>query len=699
VICLNPNLVDVPLEDLITDAIQKHDIDVICTGGVSAQYARVKEVLDIARTVKPDILTIVGGGLVSSEPELMADMLGFTYGVVGEGEETIIELAEALEKGSKSHSISGLVFRDQYGKTVLTPPRKPVQDLDSLPYPDYASFGLARFLETRLVNDERHLYVFDQPREISIISSRSCPYNCTFCYHPLGRVYRQRNMDCVVEEMKHWIEEYQINVFFILDELFSLKRERVLSFCEQVKPLNVKWIVSMRVTDVDAALLDSMRAAGCCLISYGLESGSDTVLQSMKKHITLEQILHCLDLTYNAQIGVQGNFIFGDKAETIETAAETFIQWLNLRKHNIWLAPIELYPGTELYKNACEVGIIEDRRHFISTGCPITNVSGMSESDYTRVMLVMELLRQLYQPIPAQVLRCSPGGLHPERGPVYSVEVRCPHCGSDVVYQNMAINGFPKIGCRQCNQRFDLPPLSSFDKWPSNYVIADEFEFSDAHVEELRKILDFSQRDSWLLSEGIQIGGLDTSFSHIQFLGHYYLIPQFISQDQILHHQLPILLTDERCNTIGSIYVPNTQLIGQTENGFNIVTYGSMFYALAQTLGEFELSISDDITLEELQAKGLCFISDTLEDVVSMADASGYVVRPKLIVSNYKGFNIVSFGYEFFGLAQSLGPIELTQVSTIDLQDYCRRGLCFIGNSIANIRNLVDQRDARTSLS
>lgn len=541
--CLNLNNHDRTVAELIREAIDEQDADVVCSGGVSAHFAQVKEVFEAARAARGDVMTVVGGGLLSSEPELMMDALGTTYGVIGEGERTITELAAVLEQGGDPAVVDGLIFWDAEGNTQRTAARSPVKDLDELPRPDYAGFGIGRYLARRLPNDERHLFICDEPRELFIEGSRSCPFDCTFCYHPLGRRYRQRSLAGVIQEMQHWMEQYAVNIFTVLDELFSTRRDRVVEFCRLVKPLGVWWSVQMRVGDVDAELLQTMRDAGCYAIGYGLESGSPAVLESMNKKITVEQLERALELTYAAGIGVQGNFIFGDAAETRQTAAQTLALWLRSLRHGIWLTPIELYPGTALYEGAKQRGIITDPGEFIAQGCPLTNVSEMTPWEYQQMLLLMELLRQAFQPNPARLLGCEPAGLHQHRGEVLAITLECPHCREVTEYRNMSPGGFPRIGCRACYRRFDVPPLGAGLEWPANYDIARRYVYDTAHEEALLRFLTPGD-GSWLVAQDVAIGGSEVAMSAIALLGLTLLIPKTYTLEQITRHQLPILLLD-----------------------------------------------------------------------------------------------------------------------------------------------------------
>lgn len=571
VTCLNLNHSGASIEELIQAEITQKDINVVCSGGLSVHYARVSDIFDAARKARPGIITVVGGGLLSSQPELTMNGLGATFGVIGEGEETIVELAGTLAAGGDGANVKGLIYRKPDGTAGLTPPRPAISKLDSLPYPDYEGFGIGQYLDMRLPNDERDLYPFDNPRQLFIIGSRSCPYSCTFCYHPLGKQYRQRSLDSVFAEMEHWKNKYGANIFVIMDELFSVNRQRMIEFCQRIKSLNVKWEVAMRVDNVDGEMLAMMKASGCYCISYGLESGSDTVLKSMHKAIKVSEIVRALELTYEARIGVQGNFIFGDTAETPETAAETFELWLKLRKHNTNMVPMELYPGTEIYRRAVAAGLIKDELEFLAGGSYSLNITTMSEKDHLRLLLLMYLLRQSYQPIPAQVLSCRREGAHPLKGALYTVKIRCPHCRQVMEYRNMALSSYyPKTGCRECNRRFDLPPLDRYARWPVNYTLSSQYVFADSHAAEIRRFL---AADSYPAARGIT-GKYSTRlkvlklfgrrfilpvplplnlwslkiavFNILKLFGKYYLIPGGTTANDIMYHRIPVFLVDEK---------------------------------------------------------------------------------------------------------------------------------------------------------
>ena len=515
-------------------------------------YSRIKEVVDSVRRINPALTIIVGGGLISSEPELMLKALNVDFGVIGEGEITIVELAHELTGNGNFSQVNGIVFESPSGELYRTTAREPIMDLDNIPYPDYEAFDYGTYLRSILPNDERDISIHDFPRPVYVVSSRSCPYSCTFCYHPLGKKYRARSLDNFFAEMQHWILNYQANIFYILDELFSINDNKIRDFCARIKPLNVRWVVQLTVSNISEEILTLMRDSGCYVISYGLESGCDEILKSMKKPITVEESVKAIELTYNAGIGLQGNFLFGDSAETVESAYQTFVLWLQSRKHQIYMIPVEVYPGTELYQRSVASGKIADRLDYIINDCPTLNLTGMTDRQYLQILLLAYILRETYLHIPATVTSCTAGTVHQLRGQLYNLEITCPHCNQTALYQNMTEHGHHKFGCRYCYRRFDIPRLGNYSNWPLKFRLAAAYNFQPSHCSEIRSFLDIHEK-KWLIAENIKIEGAVCSYGIVRLFGLNYLIPENLTIDDIRRYRVQLDLGDLDRGSIDSL--------------------------------------------------------------------------------------------------------------------------------------------------
>jgi radical SAM superfamily enzyme YgiQ (UPF0313 family) len=398
---------------------------------------------------------IVGGGIITSEPELMSHALNVDYAVIGEGEQTIIELLQTIETGGDISLVNGIgYFRN--GRFVLTEARKPINDLDSLPWPDYDGFSYNEHLATLKPTDMYFYEIFDHPREYPIITSRSCPFQCTFCYHSIGKKYRQRSIDSVMQELAIVIPKYHINIVSVYDDLFSHNDRRILEFCSRFKeiahtvPWEVKWFCQLRVKDVKKSLLDTMHESGCFMISYGFESYSPTILKSMRKGITPEQIHNAIHVTLDSRISIQANFIFGDRAETLQTARETLDFWKEHLEAGIQLFFIFACPNSALYQYCVEKGIIKDKVDFLANHLfDIVNMTDMSDADFLelRAMISAYVVRNTVYSVPL-------------KRNASSVTVRCPHCCEIIEYRNYTTKSpfyyAAPVYCRSCRKRIHI---------------------------------------------------------------------------------------------------------------------------------------------------------------------------------------------------------------------------------------------------
>jgi len=294
VLNLNRSLISATNQSI--EKISKGNYLAVLTGGLSTHFKPVKDCVSLVKLVSVDTPVVIGGGLITSLPQLMFDELKADYVVIGEGEISIIELLSSIKEKSIPSGVYGIGYRDADGHIILNKERKVIKNLDSLPFPDYEAFGLQEYLEEIKPSTLYYYDVLDYPRPYPINASRSCPYQCTFCFHPLGNIYRQRSIANIIDEIKYAHNKFNVNIIDIYDELFSHDHNRVVEFCRNMIELSdevhckIKWSAQMRVDGFDKELLVLMRDAGCYILSIGLESYSAKVLKSMKKKIMPSQI-------------------------------------------------------------------------------------------------------------------------------------------------------------------------------------------------------------------------------------------------------------------------------------------------------------------------------------------------------------------------------------------------------------------------
>lgn len=450
------------VEDLVAAKVAEVNPDACATGSLAPFLSALKSVFSAARQAKPGIVNIAGGGLVSGEPEMSLRVLDIDVGVVGEGEQTIVELLDYMEKSKDLHAVNGIVFRDRDGKVVQTPPRPQAHDLGQIAWPDYELLECDKNISNQRALDNYffHSHPESRPRDIDMITSRSCPYSCTFCFHPVGKVYRERPLDDFFAELDMVVARFQINMVALIDELFSLRQQRLLEFCERIKPYNLKWMVQLHVSSAKDEILKAMHEAGCTYISYGIESMSQTVLESMKKKAKPDRIAEALALTYKHHIGIQGNLLFGDKAETLETANESMHWWAFNRHYLINLTPLMVFPGSPDYYEALKDGLIVDRAAYVADIPARLNISKMNDKNLE--MLGFQLWvhhNTLLNLAPLKSFKLS--SLQVEgRDSTYDILWDCPRCGHQNDYMGVILpadySHSLRLTCRSCLSRWDI---------------------------------------------------------------------------------------------------------------------------------------------------------------------------------------------------------------------------------------------------
>jgi len=466
VFCLNPNHYEESIEKQLLDSIIKNNIDVLCTGGMSVHYKEINVVLEIAKNIKPNIITIVGGAIVTSNPKVTCwGIKNIDFGVIGEGEETIVELADVIINNKDKSSIKGIAyFKDN--EYILTQDRIPIKDLDKVPIPDYEGFEYEEYMKLFSPSENHFFSILDDVRPGYIMASRSCPFNCTFCYHhPLSK-YRQRSLDNVFFEIEYLINKYNINYLSISDELFSFDKERMYEFAKRIKKYKLKWWTNFRVSDVDKNILETLRDSGLFMMSYGIESMSNKILKSMKKHITKFQIGNALKLTYEAKINIQGNIILGDLEETEETIKESVDFIESYPEYGVNLVMIRTYPFSQIYKYAVSNRLIKDEFKHMVNGFPLINLTKMSDKKYQEISIYVENFTDENKHINyGNIVDSKIISSFPEN--IYTLKIKCSKCDQISEYRNMTQKSFRtyfKVICRNCYIHLTVENLKAYRK-------------------------------------------------------------------------------------------------------------------------------------------------------------------------------------------------------------------------------------------
>jgi anaerobic magnesium-protoporphyrin IX monomethyl ester cyclase len=268
--------------------------------------------------------------------------------VRGEFEITVLELARAIEQDSDWSSVEGLSYR-RGDAIVVNPPRQLIDDLDSLPFP-------ARHI---VHSNGYRAAIYSGDKCTAIVSSRGCPFQCTFCVWPntlYGHKFRARSAENVVDEMEEIEKKYGIDEIYFDDDTFTIDRERVMDICHLIveRDLHVSWIIQARVDTVDRQMLVALKEAGCHYILFGIESGSPEMLATMKKRITLDKAREAIRLCDEVGIKSQAFFLFGIPGETQESIRQTIEFAKELGASTTQFAVAIPQPGSPLYEQCVQ---------------------------------------------------------------------------------------------------------------------------------------------------------------------------------------------------------------------------------------------------------------------------------------------------------------------------------------------------------
>jgi len=479
----------VVLREYLAKAIRESEPDVIATGAMAAEYLFLFDTIAICRELAPDTPIVCGGGIMTNDPTAF-ERLRPDFSVMDEGEYTIVDLMDALVSGDGYSYVKGLAYW-QDEKAIYNPLRSAIKDLDALPFPDFEPANIHDYLAMQnQVDNYFHVRTRTNPRMLPISTGRSCPYKCTFCQYSTvegsRRKYRGRTMKSVIQEIEHFHDLYQFNLLKIYDDLFSVKEDRIREFCSLLKQtkLDIQWNASMRVCDVNLDLLKDMKSAGCIHIGYGFESASDMVLSSMNKRVTKKEILNAIELTEKAGIGVQGNFIYGDPAETIESINETSEFYhqhcLDHIVHNDYIMP---YPGSPIFDHSLSCGAITDKQSYYDTIHlrPRYNMTKLKRKDFINsIEPIMQ--HKLAGTKFAEKIKLSNANAGDFEHPYFhnkhllGINATCPHCNENIHYtlprpkHNMAtpegrFNALPPVVqfCNHCHKRLLISMLPYLD--------------------------------------------------------------------------------------------------------------------------------------------------------------------------------------------------------------------------------------------
>lgn len=366
--------------------------------GVSCSTPNFPRGLKLATMVKAqsaDIKVVFGGVHVTAIPEFIMTRHSppIDAVVVGEGERTMLELVDAYAAGRPLSGVQGIVYNEG-GKAVRTATRPFIDDMDSIPPPARELIPQSLFIPN--AHNARY------QSAPTILTSRGCPFNCSFCAARLtsGTRYRTHSPDYVLEEMAMLKRDYGARQLLITDDTFTINRQRLEAICQGMikQRLKLAWFCFSQVTAVDRDSLKLMREAGCYSIGFGVESADPEILKRMGKNISPERAVQAIAEANSAGMKTQAFYIFGSPGETRQQMLETVALAKRARSTLAFFNMLVPYPGTREFEYYFKDIPLEqvDWEDFVAVGerCVLGKLTDMSGKEIQQ--FVSEANKQYY---------------------------------------------------------------------------------------------------------------------------------------------------------------------------------------------------------------------------------------------------------------------------------------------------------------
>lgn len=340
------------------------DVDLV---GVTCMFSNAwiycRRTIEVIAERFPGVPIIVGGEHPTADHRrLLEQMPSVLCCVLGEGEDTVVDLAARIASRRAIDDVPGIALRSEDGTVRKTAARRRIREVDDIPWPDWSTVPLASYLDNDICSDGY------AARAMPLIASRGCPYQCTFCSSPqmFGTRWVARDPRQVIDEIEHYARTLGVRYFEFHDLTMIVKKEWIVAFCKELhaRGLDVQWSMpsGTRSEALDADVLGWMKRSGCRSFSYAAESGSKEELRRIKKKISPERMLASMRAAIDNGLVTKCHLIFGMPGQTKRDVIETvrFVHQMALAGvHDLGCYAFSPYPGSELYDDLVAEGRID----------------------------------------------------------------------------------------------------------------------------------------------------------------------------------------------------------------------------------------------------------------------------------------------------------------------------------------------------
>ncbi|MDY0190916.1 MAG: radical SAM protein [Desulfuromonas sp.] len=340
----------------IVDYVRQQQPDWLGLSCTTSSFLDGVRIAKMAKALQPEIKVVVGGPHVSALKEvLLRDYPVIDALIVGEGEETLCQLLDTAQ--DQWPSVAGVVSRQANGVVTFSGYRTPALELDSLPFPAYHK--LSGFPQVY------QLPIFNYPKapNTSCISSRGCPYACSYCDRSVfQRTFRFNSAEYLYAHVQHLHDKYAIKHINFYDDQFTFHRQRVLDFTQLMidKPLGMTFNCAIRAEHVDDELMAQMKKAGCWMVSLGIETGDPELLAQHRQNPDLRMLADTIKMIKKHGIRVKGLMMVGLPGESEQSVRRSMDYVFNLPIDDLNVAKFTPFPGSPLYENIHQLGTFDE---------------------------------------------------------------------------------------------------------------------------------------------------------------------------------------------------------------------------------------------------------------------------------------------------------------------------------------------------